>query len=173
MENHEKNPGSPSWLRIVLFGRRPKYTFMRLVVLVLGTLVIFPFVLLPIRVKGISMQPTYRDGSVNFVNRLAYFWHEPRRGDVVSIRFSAVDVMLMKRVVGLPGETIMFSRGQLYVNDQPLSEPYVKYFYLWNSTPEKLGPDEYFVVGDNRMMRINDHEHGKAERRRIVGKVLL
>ena len=56
------------------------------------------------------MLPTYRDHGVNFVNRLAYVFHEPRRGDVVAIRTLAGEhVMYMKRIVGLPGETVTFA----------------------------------------------------------------
>ena len=81
--------------------------------------VVFKFVLLPIRVEGGSMLPTYQDRSVNFVNRLAYLFHEPRRGDVVAIGLLAGEhVMYMKRVVGLPGETVAFHKGHLYINGQ-------------------------------------------------------
>ena len=169
MESQPNNAGSLSWLQIVLLGRRPKYTLLRLAVLVLGAIVLFTCVLLPIRVLGQSMMPTYRDGSINFVNRMAYVRHEPRRGDVVAIRYSDVSVMLMKRVVGLPGETIGFFKGQLFVNGEPLPEPYLNNLYRWNYREEKLGPDEYFVVGENRA----NSELGRVERGRIVGRIVL
>jgi signal peptidase I len=119
------------------------------------------------------MEPTYHDGSVNLVNRLAYVRREPQRGDVVAIRFSGFKVMLMKRIVGRPGETIEFRRGRIYINGEFLEEPYVKQAFRWNSPPETLGSDQYFVVGDNRAMRQTEHEHGKVDRERIVGKILL
>jgi signal peptidase I len=163
----------PDWLRIVLIGRRPKFTLVRIVVLVAVVLATTPAVILPVRVDGGSMMPTYHAGRINFVNRLAYRRREPQRGDVVSIRYSGYHLMLMKRVVGLPGETVEFIDGSLVVNGEKVAEPYVQYPCNWNRLPQKLGPDEYFVVGDNRAMRIEDHKFGAATRERIVGKVLL
>jgi len=162
----------PRWLRILVIGRNPKVTLARAVVLAILCFVVFKFVLLHIRVEGISMLPTYQDGSAHFVNRLAYLWHEPRRGDVVSIRLAGVHLMYLKRIIGLPGETVAFANGQVLINDQVLDEPYEKLSCDWNLPPEKLGPDEYFVVGDNRTMPPENHTFGKVERDRIVGKTI-
>jgi signal peptidase I len=168
----------PSGVRVVLIGRNWKLTLARLAVLVAASFVFFRFVLLPVRVEGISMLPTYRNGSVNFVNRLAYLWHPPRRGDVVGIRLSDPgimwpSVMYLKRVVGLPGETVAFVNGQVLIDGHVLDEPYEKYECNWNQPPVKLGPNQYYVVGDNRSMPPEDHVHGKVERDHIVGKAIL
>lgn len=163
----------PRWLQIVLIGRRPRYTALRIAVLVPAVFLTARFFLWPLRVQGPSMLPTYRESGINFLNRLAYLFHEPRRGDVVAIRLAGPSIMFMKRVVGRPGETVEFIDGQLYVDGKPLPEPYVQFPCRWNRPPYKLGPDEYFVVGDNRSMPIFDHEHGAAKRERILGKVLL
>ena len=163
----------PRWLRIVVIGRNPKVTLARAVVLAVLCVVVFKFILLHIRVEGISMLPTYQDGSAHFVNRLAYLWHEPRRGDVVSIRLAGVHLMYLKRIIGLPGETVAFVNGQVLINGEVLDEPYEKLPCDWNLPPEKLGPDEYFVVGDNRSMPPENHTFGKVERDRIVGKAIL
>ena len=149
----------PRWLQIVLIGRRPRNTVLRIAVLVPVVFLTARYLIWPLRVQGPSMAPTYRENGINFLNRLAYLFHEPRRGDVVAIRLAGRSVMLMKRVIGLPGETV--------------PEPYVKYPCRWDRPPRKLGPNEYFVVGDNRFMPITDHYHGAAERERILGKVLL
>jgi signal peptidase I len=82
-------------------------------------------------------------------------------------------VMLMKRVVGLPGEVIAFRNGQLWIDGKPVPEPYLKYPCNWQMDPEQVGPDEFYVVGDNRSMPQADHTQGLAKRQRIVGKVLL
>ena len=79
----------------------------------------------------------------------------------------------VKRVVALPGETVAFVGGRLMVNGTPQPEPYVKLPCHWQMAPVRLGADEYYVVGDNRSMLIEDHEFGRATRDRIVGKVLL
>jgi signal peptidase I len=163
----------PSWLRTAVIGRNPRFTFVRVIVLVVTAFVVFRFILLPIRVKGPSMFPTYRDGGINFVNRLAYLHSEPKRGDVVAIRLAGPSVMYMKRIVGLPGETVGFHEGHLYINDKPMDEPYVKLRCDWESPPMTLPPDHYYVVGDNRSMPKELHEEGDPHRSRIVGKVLL
>jgi signal peptidase I len=165
---------APSWLLRVLIGRKPKRTLARIVVLVTVSFVVFKFVLLPVRVEGGSMLPTYKDKGVNFINRQAYLFHEPRRGDVVGIRLLAGGhIMYMKRIVGLPGESVAFHNGRLYINGKLLDEPYVKLPGDWECAPEQDGPDEYYVVGDNREMPWGDHIHGRAACDHIVGKVLL
>jgi signal peptidase I len=163
----------PRWLRVVLIGRNPKITLVRIIILVITCVIVFGFILLPVHIEGGSMLPTYRDRSVNFVNHLAYLRHGPQRGDVVGIRLAGPHVMFMKRVIGLPGETVAFVKGRVLINGEVLDEPYEKYNCDWNLPPEKLGPDEYFVVGDNRTMPPQYHVHGVASRDRILGKLLL
>ncbi len=175
----------PRWLRIAVIGRNPKVTLVRAAVLAVLCVVVYKITLLHIRVEGISMLPAYQDGSAHYVSRLAYLWHEPRHGDVVAIWFSRAEantatklfktphVMLLKRIIGLPGETVAFFNGQVLINDEVLDEPYEKLPCNWTLPPEKLGPDEYFVVGDNRSMPWQDHTFGKVERNRIVGKAIL
>jgi signal peptidase I len=167
-----------TWLRTIIIGRNPKRTFIRIVVLVATCFIVKEFVLLPIRIKGPSMLPTYRDGGINFVNRLAYVWSEPKRGDVVGIRLSNASfwppsVMFMKRIVGLPGETLEFHQGHLLINGQILEEPYVKFRWDWETAPVTLESNQYYVVGDNRSMPEVLHEEGRPRRDRIVGRILL
>ena len=160
-------------MRALLIGKNPKVTLIRIVVLVTACGVIFGFVLLPIRVTGISMLPAYPNRSLNVVNRLAYFRHEPQRGDVVSIRLTGPHGLFMKRVIGLPGETVAFVDGRVLINGTLLDEPYEKFSCDWNRPPVTLAADEYFFVGDNRSMPEADHTFGIQKRNRIVGKVLL
>jgi len=178
METHSPAQQEPPLWRRALIGRRPKRTLARIVVLVVTAFVLTRFVFLPIRVDGGSMLPTYKEHGVNFVNRLAYLFHEPRRGDVVAIRLADQSVMFpqilyMKRIDGLPGETIAFHEGHALINGSILHEPYVKYDCDWERTPVTLGPGQYFVVGDNRNMPIEDHTMGEPHRNRILGKILL
>jgi signal peptidase I len=163
----------PRWLRIVVIGRNPRMTLVRVAVLIVASFVVFKYVLLPIRVEGISMLPTYQDRSVNFVNRLAYLRHEPQRGDVISIRLAGLHRMYLKRIIGLPGETVAFEKGRVLINGEALEEPYEKLHCDWDREPVTLGPDEYFVVGDNRTMPWQGHRMGKVDREHIVGKALL
>jgi signal peptidase I len=178
MPGESPSSGFWFWLRVAVIGRRPKRTLARLAVLVAVSAVVFKFALVPIRVVGVSMEPTYHNHAVNFINRLAYVRGEPQRGDVVGIRLSTntdatFHVLLLKRVVGLPGETISFSRGHVCVNGHPLEEPYLKKSSDWNLPGKTLGPDQYYFVGDNRAMPPDEHEHGAAFRWQIVGRILL
>jgi len=168
------------WFRITVIGRNPKVTLARIVVLIVTCFVVFKFILLPIRVDGISMLPAYKDKSVHFINRLAYLRHEARRGDVVGIRVGGTNVLYrvpsmiyMKRIVGLPGETLAYASGHLLINGAALDEPYVIAPCDWNSAPITVGSNQYFVVGDNRSMPQAYHSHGKVEKEQIVGKVLF
>ena len=120
------------------------------------------------------MLPTYKDRGVHFVYRLSYLFHEPCRGDVVAIRTPAGEhVMYMKRIIGLPGETVAFHQGRLYINGQPVEEPYVKLQGNWEHEPQPVGLDQYYVVGDNRDMPWSYHEKGRPTRGLIVGKIVL
>jgi signal peptidase I len=119
------------------------------------------------------MLPTYQDRGVNLVNRLAYWSHEPERGDVVAIRTSGESIMFMKRVIGLPGETVAFDHGHAIINGKSLDEPYLIYPSDWQLGPVQVEPNKYLVVGDNRSMPSDYHTFGQTERRRIVGKVWL
>ena len=80
----------------------------------------------------------------------------------------------MKRIIGLPGERISIKSGQVYINDEPLDEPWMNGIERqpWNRKEVKLNPNEYLVIGDNRTMPIENHEMGEVYLRRIVGKVI-
>ncbi len=174
----ENNSSQPGWVQRVLIGRSPSRTLLRILVWVVVLVVLGKFVLVPVRVQGISMLPTYRENGVNLVNRLAYLFHEPQRGDIVAIRVADQHVLFphilyMKRIVALPGDTIAFHDGQVLINGQVLDEPYLKYPCHWEHEQEQVGPNEYFVVGDNRSMGWNDHEKGRANRQQILGKIVL
>jgi signal peptidase I len=175
MQNESVQQTKHSWVRTVIIGRNPKVTLIRVAVLVVTCTILFKYVLLPIRVDGPSMSPTYREHSVNFINRLAYRNKEPKRGDVVAVRYSGPNMMLMKRVVALPGETIEFVEGRILINGRFLDEPYLKNECDWNVKPEHstMRDDEYYVVGDNRSMPFELHYQGGARRERILGKIML
>lgn len=175
MENKNDQQESPSWVRTVIIGRNPKVTLIRILVLVVTCVIVFKYVLLPIRVDGPSMSPTYRQHSINFINRLAYRNSEPQRGDVVAVRYTGQNMMLLKRVVALPGETIEFTGGHVLINGRLLDEPYLKNECDWNVKPDHstMREDEYYVVGDNRSMPFQSHYQGGAQRARILGKIML
>jgi signal peptidase I len=162
-----------SLIRRIVFGRNPRRTLVRVLVLASLSFIIFRWVLLPIRAEGISMLPTYRSGSLHVVNRLAYSQKKPARGDVVGIKLAGPHVLYVKRILGLPGEQISIVQGQVYVNGAPLEERYVQNRRPWDVPEVTLTSREYFVIGDNRSMRAADHDFGRVDVSRILGRVIF
>ncbi|MEI8078857.1 MAG: signal peptidase I [bacterium] len=143
---------------------------IRLTLVAAGTWLLFGQVLLPLRIRGASMEPAYHDGGVNFCFRWRYAWQPPRRFDVVAIRLAGTRVMLLKRVLALPGETVAFHQGHLLVDDRPVAEPQsVLTGGDWELPPRWVAPGRLFVAGDNRSMPIDQHVLGEAELDRIAG----
>lgn len=164
---------SSLWGRL-LIGRRPKRTLARIITLILVTFVMVKYLFIPIRVKGISMEPNYHDGRVNLVNRLAFVKHKPKRGDVVAIRLVGERVLYMKRVVGLPGERVSILKGRVHINGQRLDEPYVHAPRdLWEQPEMLLRENQYFVIGDNRSMPKQLHHFGIVNLNQIAGKIVF
>lgn len=166
-------PAPKARLPRFVFGRNPRRTFIRLGVLILVSYVLLGHMLIPIRVTGISMYPTYRDGEINFINRWSYRDHEPQRGDVVAVRLGEDGPVYLKRIIAMPGEKFAFVDGWLVVDGEPMVEPYVFRPQRWWMPAFRLKDDEYYVVGDNRSMHISLHAQGIVRRQEIAGKVLF
>lgn len=123
-----------------------------------------------IRVEGDSMEPTLHNNEFVVVNKLAYQWDEPKRGDIVVFRFPLdPERRFVKRIVGLPGDFIQVEDGTLFVDGTPLDEPYVaaapRYSGDW-----VVGPDEVFVLGDNRNNSSDSQNWGNLPLADIIGK---
>lgn len=159
--------------RRLVFGSNPRRTLVRVLVLAAVSVVTFRWVLMPIRAEGGSMLPTYNSGSLNIVNRLAFVHRKPARGDVIAIRLAGPHVLYVKRIVGLPGERLAMSQGQVYIDGAPLVEPYVHERDPWDVPEVTLTAREYYVIGDNRGMRASDHDFGRVDVSRIVGRVVF
>ncbi len=173
MTEAETRPAA--WWQILLLGRNPKVTAVRLAVTVAVVVFVWRFLLVPIQVTGPSMQPNYINGQRRFLNRLAYLRSEPQRGDVVAIKTSGLHNLYLKRIIGLPGERVRIVQGTVLIDGEPLDEPYVPRRLPWNwpenSRERTLGRDEYLFIGDNRTMLMRDHDFGVQKRERIAGKV--
>src|SRR5690606_8232655 len=104
------------------------------------------------RVEGQSMEPNLHTEQRLVVEKLSYRFHGPQRGDIVVIRVpSQGDELLIKRVVGLPGETVEFRDGHVYVDGKLLDEPYVTQTTRMGRTGKVVVPPQsVFVMGDNR-----------------------
>lgn len=165
---------SLSRARRIVFGRNPRRTAVRVLVLASVSFIVFRWMLIPIRTEGSSMLPTYQSDTFNIVNRLAYAYSSPARGDVVAIRLAGPSVVYVKRIVGLPGERIGIVEGQVEINGAALPEPYVRHSRPWDVPEVSLGPREYFVIGDNRgMAPLADHDFGRVGANRILGKLVF
>jgi signal peptidase I len=162
-----------SLTRRLVFGSNPRRTTVRIAVLTVASFVTFGWILIPMRADGISMQPTYESGSLHLVNRLAFAFGEPARGDVIGIRLAGPHVLYVKRIVALPGERFEIVDGQVRINGVPLDEPYVKQRIAWNVPAVTLTSREYYVIGDNRGMPARDHTFGRIDASRIYGKVIF
>jgi signal peptidase I len=162
-----------SLTRRIVFGRDPRRTLVRVLVLASLSFIIFRWILLPIRAEGISMLPTYESGSLHLVNRVAYSRENPVRGDVVAIKLAGPHVLYVKRIIGLPGERISIAQGQVYIDGAPLEERYVRNRRPWDVAEVTMTSREYFVIGDNRGMRAADHDFGRVDVSRIVGRVVF
>jgi len=125
------------------------------------------------RIEGPSMLPNLHEGQYLIINKITYKLGEPGRGDIIVFHHPRQNGRdLIKRIIGLPGETVEVRRGQVYINDILLEEPYIVRPGSY-SAHFKLGPDEYFVLGDNRPNSDDSHNWGPLERSQIVGKAAV
>jgi signal peptidase I len=97
-----------------------------------------------------SMEPGMQVGERLLVNKLAYKFHDPERGDIVYFKSPETNLNQMKRIIGLPGDIIQVSSGVVYLNGHQISEPYVHEIARYNVLEFQIPAANYFVLGDNR-----------------------
>ena len=126
-----------------------------------------------VRVDGFSMRPTLEDGEFILVNRLAYKFGDPKRGEIIVFRSPVVpDEDLIKRVIGLPGDEIEVMDGDVFVNGSSLDEPYIAASPIYSGKWQVV--DGYlFVLGDNRNDSSDSHSWGLVPMQNIVGRSIL
>ena len=161
-----------SWVWTILMGRKPRRTLIRCVVLAAVCVFVFGSVVQPAVVDGFSMEPTIPHRGFRFVYLQAYRREPPLRFDIVAVRVVGDRMYYLKRVLGLPGESVDLRDGKLFINGEYVDEPHVAYRGNWFMTERELGPDEYFIAGDNRSMPIAYHKVGVTRRRHIAGRLL-
>ncbi len=152
-----------------------------IVAAVLVALLVRSFVFIMVQVDGSSMLDTLHNENRLFVWRAGYLFDDPRRGDVVICHYPDNEgnydenVNYVKRVIGLPGDTVSIEAGDVYINGQKLDEPYVslnRKSVKEYRDPVTLGEDEYFVMGDNRNNSRDSRYVGAIKRDQIVGKAI-
>lgn len=143
-------------------------------VFIAGVIILFFYQ--PVKVEGTSMMPRLTDQERIFINKFVYHLENIHRGDVVVFRYPGDPTKsYIKRVIGLPGDTVEFLRGDVYVNGKKLDEPYVIPEYRGSQTlgPWQVGKDNYFVLGDHRNSSNDSRVWGTVPRNYIYGKAEL
>src|SRR5690348_10258686 len=139
-------------------------------------LVIIIFLYQPVKVEGTSMAPLLSDQERIFINKFIYHFEPIERGDVVVFWYPLDrSKSFIKRVVGLPGESIEIRDGHVYINGQELADQYVPANYLDGSTyaPHRIPVDGYFVMGDHRDSSNDSRVFGPVPRQFIYGKAVF
>lgn len=141
-------------------------------VLVLAV-VLFLYIIEPVRVDGRSMAETLEHNELLWVSKIDYVLREPERFDVVICHYPDREgKQFVKRLVGLPGDTVEVRNAILYLNGSPVIESYILYPANYYYAPYTLKKDEYFVLGDNRANSNDSHLIGPLHRSQILGRVL-
>lgn len=150
------------------------------------------------KVEGRSMEPTLESGQYLLINKAVYWrvdpnlverflpgkknnvgqpfyvFGSPQRGDVIVFRYPKdLSRDFIKRIIALPGETVEIKQGRVYVNDQPLDEPYILDRPNYYVERQVVPPDNYFVLGDNRNNSSDSHVWGMVPVENIIGKAWL
>ena len=141
------------------------------------------FLFRPVRVEGTSMYPTIKNGSLGFSSIVSRHLSGINRFDIVVIRFD--DKLLIKRVIGLPGDTIRYESGQLYVNGEHIEEDFLDKEHMESEMRKysrsiftadlsvTLGEDEYFCMGDNRIVSADSRVYGPFSSKDIISSGIL
>lgn len=147
-------------------------------VVIISLVIVIPirtYVAQPFIVEGNSMEPNFRDGEYLIIDELSYYFKPPQRGEVIVFRYPLnPSEFFIKRIIGLPGETVDIKNNKLFINGDLVNEGYL---------PQNLqtGPDEtiklqenqYFVMGDNRTVSSDSRTWGALPKNNITGRALI
>jgi len=133
------------------------------------------FIAQPRTVDGSSMEPTLDDNDRLIVELMSYRFGDPERGDIVMLRITEGQSSraLVKRIVGLPGDTIEIHDGNVYINGEKYDEPYVSASTNGIMTATLIPDGQYFVMGDNRPISNDSRYFGTVPHQDIIGKVWI
>lgn len=145
------------------------------VALTLLMFLIIRFAVQNFRVDGMSMEPTLHNGEFILVDKAAYLFHAPSRGDVIVFEYPGnPSIDYIKRIIAIPGDTISVVGEKVTVDGVTLNEPYVNPADPGNPFPpiinRKVGPNDYFVMGDNRGNSSDSRQWGFVPLSNIIGQ---
>ncbi len=155
------------------------FSFIKdLVICMVAVFLLTNYVVRPVQVKGNSMYPTLEDGSLGVSNTLGFHTSEIKRFDIVIIYVPEKNEYLVKRVIALPGETVSYSNGQLYINGEAVEETFLSQEYVesygsgWmpDINEVTMGDDEYYCLGDNRPHSTDSRYYGPFKKENIKSK---
>jgi signal peptidase I len=145
-----------------------------LIVIPVRTWIAQPFV-----VNGSSMDTTFKDGEYLIVDELTYKFRDPARGDVLIFKYPQdPSKYFIKRLIGLPGERVVIKNDKVsiyneqYPSGMTLNEPYI-HSRTFGNIDSKLGADEYFVMGDNRLVSSDSRSWGALPRKDLIGRPII
>lgn len=160
------------------------FLFELIQVMAISLAIIIPvryFLIQPFYVKGASMEPNFYDHEYLIIDELSYRFRQPARGDIVVFRYpNDPKQFFIKRVIGLPGETVEIAGGQVKIynaahpNGEVLDEKmYLDQDFTSTTRTVTLKSDEYFVLGDNRLASLDSRYFGPVKNSFVVGRVWL
>lgn len=153
-----------------------------IIFIIIAVCIVLPFRMFiaePYIVSGTSMYPTFNTGNYLIVDKISYRFTEPKRGDVVVMIYpNDTSKDFIKRIIGLPGETVTITDGSVVITNtenpkgMKLEEPYVVYPKK-DTLTKTLGVDEYFIMGDNRAVSFDSRYWGPLPKKDIVGRPVM
>lgn len=137
-------------------------------IIIVVVILIRTFIITPVRVDGASMDKTLENGQILLLYKLGSI----KRFDIVVLDEEIEDEIIIKRIIGMPNDTVEIKNGKIYVNDEEIEEEYA---YGQTSDYDKitLKDDEYFILGDNRPISKDSRYFGPVKEDEIIGKIIF
>ena len=147
---------------------------LTIIIPVVAALLIHQYLFTFARVDGTSMLDTLHENNIMGVSRLHYRLNEPQRGEIITCNYPEDgNKLFVKRIIGLPGETIEIREGTVYIDGEPIAETYLTRADDRSMDPIPLAKDEIFVMGDNRPVSRDSRAVGPLTLDEIYGRVLF
>lgn len=147
---------------------------LTIIIPVVAALLIHQYLFTFARVDGTSMLDTLHENNIMGVSRLHYRLNEPQRGEIITCNYPGEgNKLFVKRIIGLPGETIEIREGTVYIDGEPIAETYLTRVDDQSMDPITLAEDEIFVMGDNRPVSRDSRAVGPLTLDEIYGRVLF